>query len=76
MEYPLYRKLSSGRSYYKIISEIEFIEIQFIGSRYLIHNFKISQYPDKLFLKELISLNSPYEKIPKEEVEKYLTLEK
>lgn len=51
MEYPLYRKMANGKSLYKIISDNEFIEIQYIGSKYFVRYFKLSQYPDMLFLK-------------------------
>jgi hypothetical protein len=72
MQFPQYRKLVNGKSLYKVISEMEFIEIQFIGSRKIINHFKISQYPDKLFLQEVISVNHPYVIAREEEVENFL----
>jgi len=68
----MYRKMANGKSLYKIISDNQFIEIQYIGSKYFVKYFKISQYPDMLFLKEVVSANSPYELAKKEEVEKLL----
>jgi len=64
--------MANGKSLYKIISGNEFIEIQYIGNKYFVKNFKLSQYPDMLFLKEVVSANSPYELAQKEEVEKLL----
>ncbi len=54
--YPIYRKLSNNRSYYHLISDRKFEEIQMIGSikkRY-IHEAK--QYPEILFIQDLIKI--------------------
>lgn len=72
MEFPVYRKINNGKSYYKIISNLEFIEIQIIGKIYFKNHFKISQYPDKLFLLDVISGKPPYEIASQEEVERLL----
>lgn len=73
MEFPVYRKINNGKSYYKIISNIEFIEIQIIGKNHFHNHFKISQYPDKLFLLDVISGKPPYEIATQEEVERLFT---
>jgi hypothetical protein len=72
MEFPVYRKINNGKSYYKIISNLEFVEIQIIGKIYFKNHFKISQYPDKLFLLDVISGKPPYEIASQEEVERLL----
>lgn len=74
MEFPVYRKMNNGKSYYKIISDIEFIEIQIIGLNQFKNHFRISQYPDKLFLTEVISGKYPYEFATQEEVERLLAI--
>ncbi len=66
--------MNNGKSYYKIISEIEFIEIQLIGINYFKNHFRISQYPDKLFLMEVILGKYPYEIATQEEVERLLAI--
>jgi hypothetical protein len=38
-QYPIYRKLSNNKSFYRIISETEFEEIQCIGSTQKINLF-------------------------------------
>ncbi|MFM7467850.1 MAG: hypothetical protein ACKO2O_08110 [Crocinitomicaceae bacterium] len=74
MEFPVYRKINNGKSYYKVISNFEFIEIQIIGKIYFKNHFKISQYPDKLFLMDVISGKHPYEIATQEEVERLLVM--
>ncbi|MFM7472941.1 MAG: hypothetical protein ACKO00_03380 [Crocinitomicaceae bacterium] len=74
MEFPVYRKINNGKSYYKVISNLEFIEIQIIGKIYFKNHFKISQYPDKLFLMDVISGKHPYEIATQEEVERLLVM--
>ncbi|MFM7472695.1 MAG: hypothetical protein ACKO00_02110 [Crocinitomicaceae bacterium] len=74
MEFPVYRKINNCKSYYKVFSNLEFIEIQIIGKIYFKNHFKISQYPDKLFLMDVISGKHPYEIATQEEVERLLVM--
>jgi hypothetical protein len=73
MHFPIYRRLTNKKSFYKVKSEFEFTEIQLIGNKKLIQHFTVSQYPDKLFLMEVISGNYPYEFATSNEVENLLT---
>ncbi|HBW86005.1 MAG TPA: hypothetical protein DEF82_04470 [Crocinitomicaceae bacterium] len=74
MEFPVYRKINNDKSYYKIISNLEFIEIQIIGKSHFKNHFRISHYPDKLFLLDVISGKPPYEIANQEEVERLLII--
>lgn len=74
MEFPVYRKINNGKSYYKIISNLEFIEIQIIGKSHFKYHFRISQYPDRMFLMDVISGKQPYEIATQEEVERLLVM--
>ncbi|MCA0429818.1 MAG: hypothetical protein LCH32_04890 [Bacteroidetes bacterium] len=54
MKFPLYRKYSNNKSYFKVLNEIEFEELKFIGQKIELYKVKATQYPEKLFIKELI----------------------
>jgi hypothetical protein len=56
MEFPQYRKLSNDKSYYRIESLTQFIEIQRIGSRLVKHSIRADQYPEMLRIREMLSL--------------------
>ncbi len=55
-QFPLYRKYANGQRYYKIMSLTEFEEIQRIGKRFIIHQHKAIQYPEKLFILDLMEM--------------------
>lgn len=53
-EFPIYRKLKNDKAFYKINSDIQFEEIQIIGSKrkYFLH--EANQYPEKLKIMDMI----------------------
>ncbi len=70
--YPQYRKYLNGHNFFKIISDKEWEEIQVMGSKYSIHQFKVSIFPDRNYLydmtfdyeKNWVAIdNAEYEKI-------------
>jgi hypothetical protein len=56
MTFPIYRKLANEKSYYKIVSEESFIELQKIGSKTRRHTIIAQQFPEKLRIQDMISL--------------------
>lgn len=58
--FPIYRRLSNNKSFYKINSNLQFEEIQVIGSKqkYFIH--EAIQYPEKLKIMDMIQLVDHY----------------
>ena len=60
MTFPIYRKLSNDKSYYKIVSVESFIELQRIGSKTKKHTLIAKQYPEKLLIQDMISLSNGY----------------
>lgn len=54
-KFPVYRKYTNNNTYFKILSENEFEELQFIGS--LRHLFTITahQYPERLRIMDMIA---------------------
>ncbi len=57
VQYPLYRKLNNNLRYYKIYNSRLFEEIQIIGTKVKKITFKAKQYPDILFVSDIINLN-------------------
>jgi hypothetical protein len=59
--FPTYRKLSNGKSLYKILSEIEFIEIQFIQNKGFIFHIHAQTYFEKTRIKDMLHAELPFE---------------
>ncbi|MFN5032368.1 MAG: hypothetical protein ACK5FX_09125 [Flavobacteriia bacterium] len=58
--FPQYRKLSNEKSFYEILSDKEFTEIQLIGSRYVVHKVIANQYPEMLRIMDMLAAEQPY----------------
>ncbi|MCE3294559.1 MAG: hypothetical protein K0R65_273 [Crocinitomicaceae bacterium] len=54
--FPIYRKLSNSRAFYKINSPDEFEEIQVLGSKRFHYTHQARQYPEKLKIMDMIAL--------------------
>lgn len=53
MHYPQYRKYKNNKSYFKIISAIEFEEIQVFNNSFTLHYFEAKILPDRNFINDL-----------------------
>ncbi len=53
-QFPLYRCSSNGLNWYCILTASEFMEVQRVGSRYVLHRVKAETYPEKVRILELI----------------------
>lgn len=60
MTFPIYRKLSNEKSYYKIVSTESFIELQKIGKKIRRYTIMAQQFPEKLRIQDMISLVDGY----------------
>jgi hypothetical protein len=68
--YPLYRKYSNGKSFFKVISETEFEEIQVLGDKISIHHFETKILPDRNYISDLTyNYEEHWEVCEKEEFE-------
>lgn len=54
--FPLYRKYPNNKSYFKLLSENEFEEIQFIGDKGFIFRFEAKILPDRYLISDMIEL--------------------
>ena len=57
IDYPIYRKLSNNRSFYKVDDSKNFEEIQIIGTKRRRQLIEAKQYPELLFIQDLIAFN-------------------
>lgn len=51
----MYRRSSSGKSYYRIDSEAHLLEIQQVGSRWLKHELHAAILPERLLIADIIA---------------------
>ena len=56
-DYPIYRKLSNNRSFYKVVDSKNFEEIQIIGTKKRHQLIEAKQYPEFLFVLDLTEIN-------------------
>jgi len=56
IEFPIYRKLSDNKTYYKIDSEKSFIEVKIMGKYYFSNSIEASQFPEIILIKDMINL--------------------
>ena len=54
MDFPQYRKRFDNKSYYKIINERNFEEVQLIGNKVFTHTIKAEKYFEILRIQEMI----------------------
>ena len=51
--YPVYRKYKNNKSFFKVISETEFEEIQLLGDKVSLHYFDAKILPDRNYIHDL-----------------------
>lgn len=71
--FPVYRKYTNNKNYFKIINDNEFIEISVIGKQVIIKKIEAKIYPDKLFISDLIQCSLSTLEISEEE---FISIEK
>lgn len=72
-QFPLYRRSTNGLNWYRIDSATGLVEVQRIGSRYVVHRLHASAYPEQVRIMGLITLDEGHVvACPAEEVERLL----
>ena len=56
MSFPIYRKLSNGKSFYQIESDKVFTEVQLLGTKVFKHRIVAKKYPEFLRIQDMIEL--------------------
>ena len=70
--FPVFRKYKNNKHFFKIISENEFDEISFIGSKVIVTKHLAKILPDRNLISDLLHDNNFAEKSNQEEYESYL----
>lgn len=71
IRFPVYRKLFNGKSFYKVISAKEMVEIQILGERREVYQINAAKYPEQLLIIDIVGLKDGiYIEINSEEFEK------
>jgi hypothetical protein len=60
MKFPLYRKLSNNKRFYKIENIDCFSEIQIVGENIRSFQIEAKQFPEMNLIQDLIQLKEPY----------------
>lgn len=69
-DFPQYRMLSNGKSFYKITDDRHFEEVQVLGSKLIRHKITAEQYPEILKIRDMLSGHEGfYVEIPAEKWE-------
>lgn len=63
MEFPQFRKLKNGKSFYQITAPNAFTELQLVGSKWFKYEFEVSQFPDLLRIQEMLAAEQAFEVI-------------
>lgn len=74
MEFPQYRRYKNKKSYFKILSEEEFVEYKLTGKRLESHRFKVKILPDRNYIQDMLHDCEPYwEVIGESEFQEFLS---
>ena len=57
--FPQYRKLSNGKTFYKIVDERTFEEIVLMGEKRMYFKTVADKYPEMLRIKDMLELERP-----------------
>ena len=52
--FPLYRRAASGMSFYRVEAPDRLVEIQVVGSRYMIHTLEARILPERQLIRDII----------------------
>lgn len=58
--FPQYRKLSNGKTFYKIVDERTFEEIVLLGEKRMYFKTSAEKYPEMLRIKDMLELEVPF----------------
>ncbi|MEM9022172.1 MAG: hypothetical protein AAGB22_00425 [Bacteroidota bacterium] len=53
--FPIYRKYTNNKSYFKIHSPEAFDELQLLGKRCTVHHFEAKIHPDRMYIQDMIA---------------------
>jgi hypothetical protein len=71
-DFPQYRKLSNGKSYYKILNDRTFEELVIFGSKCLFYTTHAEKYPEILRIMDMLNCEVPFELVTSDEYDSIL----
>jgi len=72
MKFPVFRKYSNNKSFFRIDSMDTFLEIKLTGSKKEEHGFEAKIHPDRVFIQDMIAMTNGYwEESTEEEFETF-----
>ncbi|MES2799506.1 MAG: hypothetical protein V4638_05785 [Bacteroidota bacterium] len=71
LQFPIYRKLSNNKSYYRIDGLDHFVELKMLGNKFLRYEINARQYPEKLRILDMIDLAIPFLSATEEEFKQH-----
>lgn len=72
--FPVYRKYKNNKNFFKIISENEFDEISFVGTKVIVTNHLTKILPDRNLIADLLYDSNFAEPSSQKEYESYFIL--
>lgn len=60
MNFPLYRKYTNGKSFFKIVSETRFEEIKLTGKQAELCVFEAKIFPDRQLIQDMIAMSGGF----------------
>lgn len=69
MDFPVYRRYANADSYFVITSPNTWTEYKRLGKKYLKFEFTAQQFPEKLFVQDLINLAEGIEPATEAEIQ-------
>lgn len=72
MQFPVYRKYANFHSFFIIHSPLAWTEYKRLGKKYMHHDFEAVQFPEKLFVQDLIECMTGIEPSSAEEMAQYI----
>jgi hypothetical protein len=67
MDFPQYRKRFDQKSFYKIINDRTFEEVQLVGEKRFVHQIQADKYFEILLIQDMLSLSGEMYLISNEE---------
>lgn len=67
MEFPQYRRYKNKQSYFKILSNEEFVEYKLTANKLESHRFTVKILPDRNYLQDMLHNYQPYWEVVSED---------
>ncbi|MBX7093235.1 MAG: hypothetical protein K1X56_00815 [Flavobacteriales bacterium] len=58
--FPIFRKYSNNKSYFKIVSENHFVELKIMGNYFSVYEIKASILPERVFIQDMLEMQGEH----------------